>query len=285
MIDSQDSVLRAITDDGGFRVMVAGTTATVREIARLQQVSGAAARQLAELMTGTILVRETMAPQYRVQGILRGSGGRGSIVVDAHPDGTNRGLVRIAEGSTEVVIGPDAMLQVMRTLMSGQIHQGVVSLEGSKSLSDALMKYMQTSEQVTSVIDVACQVEQDRIVAAGGYLVQLLPEVAEPLLAVMTERLRLFDPVVKLLREGKASPRDLVAELLYGMPHHITGESALRFECRCSHLRIMAGLSTLDRTEIESLCTDGEALEISCDFCGKQYRVTPEHLRGLLDGN
>ena len=66
-----DTVLRAMTDDGAFRVMVARTTDTVRAIVAAQQVDGFAANQLGDLVTAAVLVRETMSPPNRVQVLLR----------------------------------------------------------------------------------------------------------------------------------------------------------------------------------------------------------------------
>lgn len=285
MTESNDLVFRSMTDDGSFRVIAASTTATVQAIVDAQHATGKAVEQLGNLVTGTILLRETMAPQYRVQGILRGPDKGGMIVADSHPDGTTRGLVSLQEGATEIAQGMGATLQLMRTLMNGQIQQGVVSLDDTKTLSEALMKYMQLSEQVTSVTDLACIVENGRVVASGGYLVQLLPEVAESMLAIMTERLHLFDPVEKLMREGNLTPQALTEELLYGMPHNEMGRAALSFGCNCSHVRIMAGLATLDRTQLEELHKAGEPIAICCDFCGKDYEIAPEHLRGFLEKN
>ena len=77
-MDSTDSVLRAITDDGAFRVIVARTTDTVQNVLKAQGAQGPTARHLGDLVTGAVLFRETMAPNLRVQGILKGSGGSGS---------------------------------------------------------------------------------------------------------------------------------------------------------------------------------------------------------------
>ena len=51
-----DSCIRAITDDGSFRVMVARTTSTVRGILAAQNVQGETARNLGDLVTATVLV-------------------------------------------------------------------------------------------------------------------------------------------------------------------------------------------------------------------------------------
>lgn len=279
MTAESDSVLRAITRDGAFRVITTSTSHTVREVVELQRARATTAEYLAELVTGTILVRETMAPQLRVQGILRGANS-GTLVADSHPDGTSRGLANMKDGA--VTLGPGAMLQVMRTLPAGQIHQGVVEVSHSRGISDAFMTYMQTSEQVTCLIAVGALMRDDHVAVSGGYMVQLLPEADRSMLMIMTERLEAFDPIHELLKGDGISPRELTSELLHGMPYVELEESPLRFSCNCSHVRVVAGLSTLRRSEIEELMRGGEALHISCDFCGKEYQVAPEQLRGLL---
>src|SRR5688500_245017 len=65
MPHSSDTVLRAITDDGAFRVITARTTDTVRGAVDVQGATGSTARAFGELLTGAILYRETMAPQLR----------------------------------------------------------------------------------------------------------------------------------------------------------------------------------------------------------------------------
>src|SRR5689334_23206571 len=68
-----DFVIRALTDDGSFRVLTARTTSVCAAAVARQKVSGTTARHFGDLLTGTVLVRETMAPQLRVQGIVRGA--------------------------------------------------------------------------------------------------------------------------------------------------------------------------------------------------------------------
>ena len=68
-----DLVIRALTDDGSFRVLTARTTGLCREAVQKQGTSGETARHFGDLLTGTVLVRETMAPTLRVQGVVRGA--------------------------------------------------------------------------------------------------------------------------------------------------------------------------------------------------------------------
>jgi molecular chaperone Hsp33 len=277
-----DSVLRAITDDGAFRVITARTTETVRGAIAAQGATGTTARTFGELITGAILYRETMAPQLRVQGVLKGSGGTGSLVADSHPSGRTRGLVQL-KSAREIALEDGAVIQMMRTLPSGRIAQGLVQLPSGGGISQALMEYMQTSEQVVSMVAVSTVVDDGGRIAAGGYMVQLLPEVGRGPLMVMTERLRDFESIDERVGERDFSPESLLEQLLYGMPFTRLEESAVGFECWCDELRVVAAIATLSKSDLEHLLADGEVLEIACEYCKREYRIPPARLRGLLE--
>jgi molecular chaperone Hsp33 len=171
---------------------------------------------------------------------------------------------------------------MMRTLPNGAIHQGIVDASGSGGLSEALMVYMQESEQVVSVIAVGNVADATGVIRAGGYIVQLLPEVDRGQHMIMTERLQSLDSITALIGREGFSARSLLEELLFAMPFTITGESSLRFECGCSETQVLATLSSLGPGDIAELVQGGEVLEIRCDYCQKEYQVHPERLRGLL---
>jgi molecular chaperone Hsp33 len=278
-----DQFVSAVADDLSFRVVAVRTTDTVRAAVEAQGVRGEPARQLAQLITGTVLLRVTMAPKLRVQGILQGAGRSGQLVADSHPDGWCRGLVTIREGHSNVAVGEGSVLQMMRSLPNGQLHQGMVEVPESGGLPAALMGYMQHSEQVLSALDTTCVFEGDRIIASGGFIVQLLPEVPEGSLMVMTERLShdFQDLGAVLVAVGDTAGR-LLEELLYAIPHETVERAPLRFGCNCSHVRVMTSLSTIARPDIEEMVEDAEPLHITCEYCRARYTVEPEQLRGLL---
>lgn len=283
----EDNVLRAITDDGAFRVIAADTTATVRAAIAAQRADGTElVRTFADLLTGTVLVRESMAPDNRLQAVLQADDQRSRMIADTHPDGSTRGLIQLPSGSRSFPLGPRGLLQIARTLHNGQLHQGVVQFPAtSPTMSAAFMAYMQESEQVVTVVAVGSHIAGGEVVAAGGYMVQLLPEVEEGPLMVMTERLNDFADIVPLLARGVGSPKALLTEILYGMPFSVVGERTIAFGCNCSATRLTASLATLPKGDLESLLADKRVLEIECDFCRKEYRLSPEHLKGLLAQN
>ena len=276
-----DRVLRAMTDDGAFRVITARTTDTIRRGIEAQQGRGQTARNFGDLLTGAILFRETMAPQLRVQSIVKSAGS--SLIADSHPSGKTRGLIQLQEGTSELHLSEGGILQIMRTMPNGRISQGVVELPPDGGISHALMAYMQISEQVISMIAVSTVLSGEQVLAAGGYIVQLLPEVGRGPLAIMTERLEDFKTIDAQVAREDFTPESLLEELLYGMPYTRLGESAVGFECWCDQLRLMSALTTLSRADVEHLIEGGDVLEISCDYCRKEYRIAPAQLRGLLD--
>jgi molecular chaperone Hsp33 len=112
-----------------------------------------------------------------------------------------------------------------------------------------------------------------------------VPEARRDLLAIMTERLIDFQNIDPLLARRDFSPQLLLSELMFGIDHTLLGESIVNAGCWCSRSSMMAALASLARGEIREMVDDGEVLEIRCDYCRKDYRVTPLELMGLLSEN
>lgn len=279
-----DIVIRALTDDGSFRVLTTRTTRLCREAIRRQAAHGMTARHFGDLLTGTVLVRETMAPQLRVQGIVRGAGGGCTLIGDSFPDGGTRGLVTGKKGNTELVLGGDAVMQFMRTFPNGSVHRGTVQVPSEGGITAALMGYMQESEQILTVMGAVTLFDTaGHVSTAGGYVVQLLPGADPDVVAVMTERLALdFSDITRFVEVPDFDPDVLLEEILYRVPFSRVEQRDVCFHCPCSQTSVLASLATLDVSDIRSFVDDGEVLDIACDYCGNQYQVAPDQLAGLL---
>ena len=283
----KDVVMRAMTNDGAFRIVAARTTDTARGVIAAQNLSGVVASDMADLVTAAVLYRETMAPSLRVQCIVRFADAGGQLVADSHPDGWSRGLVQApSPDSPPNVRETPATLEMMRTLPNSDLHRGVVEVPKSGNLSEAFMRYMQLSEQIVSMISLGSVVE-GRTPTAGGYVVQLLPEAAEAEAAMetMTKRLESFVEIRDRLQASDGSPARLIEQIFEGMPFTWLHESQVRFGCQCSQLRVMTTLSLLDRSEVQELVDEGEPLSVGCDYCGASYTVEISHLQGLLSAS
>lgn len=280
-----DHVFRAMTEDDNFRVITANTTTTVTGALAAQRVDVPAnprlATHFADLLTGTVLIRETMSPGHRVQGILKGPGDVGDLVADTHPDGLTRGLVQVSDRTTPFEVREGTQLQMMRSMARG-VHRSVVEAPAGGDISRALMTYMQESEQIVTMIACGVRFAEGHVKHAGGFVVQLLPGAARGPLMIMTERLEGFPPIAELIDQVAGSPLALMDELLYQMPYAQLAASPVRFGCLCSRQAVVASLAAIQREELLEMVGDG-VIELTCDYCNTEYAIGRQHLQGLLD--
>lgn len=280
----RDRVVRAMTNDGAFRIITARTLDTARAAVKAQDLGGDNARIMAELITAAVLFRETMAPGLRVQAALRGAHETGQMVADSHPDGWNRALIQQRE-ARPFDAGPGALMQMMRTMPNKELNQGVVEVPAGGTTSDALMAYLDQSEQVQAMVRV-CAVLDDagELVASGGYIVQVLPEAPdrEGMLLLMAQRIEDdFMAIGPRLTKTDSDAMHLVHEIFWGMEYTELADTPIEHGCDCSRVRVLTSLSTLSRQDIDDLLAEGEPLDITCEWCGTNYRVEVADLRGL----
>ncbi|MBE7451047.1 MAG: Hsp33 family molecular chaperone HslO [Kofleriaceae bacterium] len=279
-MSSSDQVVRLMTMDGAFRLIAAVTTETARGALASQATGDELGLRLAELLTAAVLVRETTQPTRRVQMVWRDRRGR-SLVADSLPDGLNRGLVNPGD-SAPVAADGEHLLQVNYTLTNGALHQGLVAVADGDDMATALMRYMKQSEQIVSMIAVAALPGPGGVRAVGGYVVQLLPEATREVITAMTDHLGNLEPMAILLEGRGRTAAELARTVFAGFEHAELATSSLRFGCTCSEVRVMTSILTLAPDEVESML-GGDPLEVRCDACGTQYRITPEALRAFRD--
>lgn len=273
-----------MTDDGAFRVMVARTTDTVRGVVAAQEVDGFAALQLGEALTAAVLVRETMAPGHRVQVILSDAADN-LVVGDAWPEGHTRGLAQVKDRALGVDLDRGSSLRVERALPRGGSHRGVVAAPGQRGIDGALAAYFHQSEQVETFLAVACLVDpsgDDAVRAAFGYVVQLLPELTEPPLKGMRERLARFGALHAWLRTQGDDPQRVLDALLATCKYTPLATSPVTFTCHCDRLRALGAAAALGADDLRQLIAKDETLRIHCDYCRTLYEIGPADFAQLL---
>jgi len=278
-----DSVLRAMTDDGAFRVVVARTADTVRSVVEAQRVEGFAAHQLGELITASVLIRETMSPPNRVQVVLVDDANN-LIVGDAWPEGHTRGLAQLQDTALGVDLDRGGALRVERALPRGAPHRGVVQAPREGGIDAALASYFAQSEQIDTFVAVACSTDRDsgEIAAASGYVVQLLPELTEPPLAAMRARLQEFGELQAWQRHYGDDPQAALDALLAGCDYTPLAQSPVVYRCHCSRERALGAAAALGADDLRGLVARGETLRIHCDYCRRLYQLAPSEFERLL---
>lgn len=273
---STDRVVRAITEDGSLRILAIATVDTVQGVLDAQGLSGDECAIVGELVTGAALLREAMAPDDRLQIVVKHPV-YGSLTADTHGGGMTRALAQLPL-DTPMPLGPETLLTVIRAMPNGELHQGVIETADEGGISAAMMSYLQNSEQVHTVVAVGTVIEEGQVLYSGGYLVQLLPNADIETLRAITERLERLEPLETLFERTLCAPAVLLDQVLGPIPYRQLADGPVFFGCNCSEDRVLGALSTLSATDIEDLFEEDEAVSINCDYCSRSYDISLDQL-------
>ena len=271
-----------MTNDGAFRVIAIGSTELSQAAAATHELSWASAGLMAELLTASILVRQTMSPSQRLQVFLR-SADSAAVMADSYPDGLTRGLWSQEDPDAAVLFGPDTQLQVIRVLHNQELHQGFVATRLGSNVSEAVTDYMMSSEQISTRVHIGVRLDAEGAVeSAGGYIVQLLPEATEEGTRELEAHLDSLDPIESMLEKLGDDPMAILERILAPYEYTVLDTRTPFHGCLCSESRILGALSTIGEADLRELVAEGGFLPMRCDYCNTTYQIGTEQIRALL---
>ena len=290
-----DQLIRATAAGGGIRAVGLVSTRLTEEARQKHNLSYVATAALGRSMSSGLLLASNMKQeQSRVNLRIKSNGPLGGLLVDAGADGTVRGYVQNPsvelppndQGKLDVsgALGRDGYLYVVRDVGYGYPYSSTVGLV-SGEIGDDVANYLVTSEQTPSALLVGVFVGAEGVTAAGGILLQVLPQVShdEDLVNVLESRVAHLSGFTTLMRQGKTLST-IFEELLGDMDLHIFPDvQMLRFHCGCTFERMMRALKLLGVDELEDMIEKDEGAEATCHFCGQVYQATQEELRELVE--
>ena len=282
-----DTLVKAITK--GVRVYAAVTTDLVNEAIKRHDCYPVAAAALGRTMTGALLMAANLKNKEAITINIRGNGPLANITADAVPEGYVRGYV--ANPHVELPLNAQGKLDV-----GGGVGQGLVTvtrftglrepMRGSSEIvsgeiAEDLTNYLYVSEQTPSSIGLGVLVDTDYTAkAAGGFMIQPMPDADEEIITKLEENLKNLLPVTTMIAEGKG-PKEIIEEIMTGFQMEFLTTTELGFKCQCSKERLEDVLLNLNRDDMLSLIEDGQA-EVCCQFCGAKYNFTKAELEHLL---
>ncbi len=281
--------VRGMTKDGAFRIFAAETRDIVEEARRRHRTTPTATAALGRALTAAALLGLDLKTG-RVMIQINGGGPLGEILAEADAEGNVRGLVQRPhihltpqKGKLLVgqAVGRDGFISVTRDLGLKEPYQGSVKLI-SGEIAEDVSYYLTVSEQIPSAVALGVFVDTDNSVkAAGGFLIQTMPQATDEVISATEKILRELPPVTTLLREGLC-PEEILARIFGSDRIEILEKRPLAYRCRCSRERVERALVALGPEEIKHLIAKGEPAKITCDFCGEEYFFTPEELEKIL---
>lgn len=283
----EDYVVRIIAKEANVRGLVCVTTVLVNEAVRRHGAKPAAAMALGHGLTAVALLGASLKVQQRVAIKVEGNGPLRKVVAESDSYGRLRGYVAVPELITPdpsdlpSMLGDNGLLTVVKDLRLKELYEGVVPFKRG-AFDQNLTAYLLQSDQVPSLVEIgAALAPTGEIAAAGGLLLQTLPNQTTNGLQSLAERLDDLPPIEAMLGSGQR-PEALLADLFMGIAYDTLETFPLRFQCSCSWAWAEQALVLLDRADLEILIEEGQAV-VDCHFCHERYIFGREALEMLLE--
>ncbi|MFD1068175.1 Hsp33 family molecular chaperone HslO [Oceanobacillus locisalsi] len=286
----KDYIIKATTDNGMIRAYAITSTDTVEEARRRQDTWATASAALGRTITITAMMGAMLKGDDSVTVKVIGGGPLGAIVADGDAKGHVRGYLTNPHvdfdlnenGKLDVAkaVGTDGNISVIKDLGMKDYFTGETPIV-SGEIGEDFTYYFATSEQVPSAVGAGVLVNPDlSILAAGGFIVQVMPGADESAIERLEDRIQSFPAISTLIREGK-SPEEILYSLFDEENVNILEKEPIAFQCKCSKERLANAIIGLGDEEIQQMIDEDHGAEATCHFCNEHYTFTEEELEEL----
>ncbi|CAN5776815.1 redox-regulated molecular chaperone HslO [soil metagenome] len=283
-------LVRATAMDGRVRAFALDASEVVAVLQHRHDTYPAVTAALGRTAMGALLLAAAaLKEEDQILTIdVRGGGPAGRILCTANGRGEVRGLVSnphahaesVREGKLNVagVVGTGGYISVTKDLGMREPYQGVTELQ-SGEIGEDIAYYLGQSEQKPSAVGVGVFVRGDGSVdAAGGFLLQLLPGLADEEISSIESEVAALPHPTTLLREG-TTPEGILARIFPGGYEELD-RYGVRFHCPCSRERFESAIVSLGSEEVGRIIEEEEKqmTEVVCHFCNEAYHFSPEQM-------
>ncbi|MBS9778206.1 MAG: Hsp33 family molecular chaperone HslO [Gammaproteobacteria bacterium] len=172
-------------------------------------------------------------------------------------------------------VAKDGILIIsIETRVGDEPYQGLVSLD-SDSVAENIELYFNQSEQLQTILVLRADGQQ-----VAGLLLQALPDTSAE--KDDWERLRHVAETLNLEELKTIDSETLIGRVFAEDDVVAYPAEPAKFDCTCSDERTLAMLSSLSIEELTEIAESEETIDVSCDFCGKQYAHDSDTVSALV---
>jgi molecular chaperone Hsp33 len=299
-------VITAIDRSGSYRVYLTISTDIVEEARKIHDTTPLASAGLGRVLTGAGLMGLLLKNEEdKLTVIFKGDGPAKQILATANAKGEVKGY--IANPDVDLPLTEAGKLDVGGSLGVGDLtvikdlglkepYVGTIALVDGE-IADDLTAYYFISEQQNSAISLGVKVDVDyTIKAAGGMIIQMLPDAQEESIDALEAMLADLAPITTLVENaetanaGKSEEGVLSAMLddIFGnMPDdyklEVLGYKDMHWYCDCSRERVEKALMTIGEDDLREILEEDGQAELTCQFCCKKYNFDKNDLERMLD--
>ena len=286
---NKDGMLRISLMEGQARAFLIDSTRLVEEARRIHSLSRTAAAALGRALTGASMMGAMLKDERdSLTLMIRGGGPIGTVMAVARSDGSVKGYVdwpdteleRRTDGKLNVggAVGKDGQLTVVKDLGLREPYVGRTNLVSGEIAEDLAM-YFTASEQTPSLVSLGVLV-RDQVLAAGGLIIQVMPDCSEIALKSIENSAPMFMDISKTIADYGLD--GALEQLLCHLEPQVLDRLTPVYRCDCSRERFARGLISLGQKELTQLIEEDHGATLDCHFCNKRYRFDEAQLRELL---
>lgn len=287
-----DYLVRALAFNGSVRAFALRTTDTVGEAQRRHQTWPTASAALGRAMTAAVMMGAMLKGEDKLTVKVEGNGPIGPMIIDSNAKGGVRGYVTNPQthfdlnevGKLDVrrAVGTEGTLTIVKDLGLRDFFTGQVPIV-SGEIAEDFTYYFAVSEQVPSSVGLGVLVNPDNtILAAGGFVIQLMPGADDETITIIEEHLKNMEPVSKMIEKG-LTPEELLFEILGKDNVQVLDSTPVSFDCNCSKERFGSAIISLGVSEIQDMIEEDGCAEAHCHFCMEKYQYSIDELESFID--
>ena len=142
--------------------------------------------------------------------------------------------------------------------------------------------YFVESEQIPTACGLGVLVDRDQsVLAAGGYLIQLMPGAGEDVITKVEGGIMAAGSVTGLLSED-SDAESLLRRVMSDFELEILEKAPIEYRCYCSRERMERALISLGPEELRAMIDEQGGAELRCQFCDHVQTFTKTELEELL---
>lgn len=287
---NQDGIYHISLMGGQARAILIESTGMVQKAMETHGLSRIATAALGRTITCAAMMGSMLkGDQESVSVQIKGGGPIGTVLAVAHGNLDVKGYVdnpgidlprtgkKLPVGAA---VGRDGKMTVIKDLGLREPYVGQVNLVSGEIAEDFAM-YFTASEQTPSLVSLGVLVDDERVLSAGGLIVQMLPNATEAAIASVEQSAGMFMDISATMQEYHLE--GAVTQLLLHLEPEILEKRAPRYRCDCSRERIERMLVTLGAEELQDMIATQHGAQVDCHFCNKRYKFSENDLKLLLE--
>lgn len=288
----KDYLIRGMDKKGRLRIFVAKTTNMVEEARKIHETSPTATAAMGRSLTAAAMMGATMKNEEDLLTLkISGNGTIGTITIVGNNKGEVKGLAdypqsdvpSTLEGKLDVgsLVGNEGTITVIMDLGLKEPYVGQTEIVTGE-IGDDIANFYLVSEQVPTAVALGVLVDKDITTkAAGGYIIQILPEISDDEITLIENAIQKAEPISTMINNG-LTPEEIMHELLGEFDMEVTDKIELNYKCDCSEDKIEKVLISLGRKEIEDIIHEDGESEVVCHFCNTKYKFDRDKLEKIL---